>query len=267
MAELQRVGGPPSRFDRNLGRILAVAVVAVLIAIAKPWGGVGEQMAIATLEPAPSPSPTPSASSAPRTYDLADYGILEPPPIWEVWSAGTLASYSFALRIDLAPATPGAPNGSAAPAASGASPASDASSAVGGGSVQPSPGEGGDQPIPTVWPVVRIPPGSHLELIAINRPLGRSVDVTRLVRVADDGSETDVEAAPTGSPWPSHVTVVGLAAGDGSGQMRPWPAGRYRMELRIGPEGVMRTLEIVVDTLPAEATPSATPAAPASPAG
>ena len=91
--------------------------------------------------------------------------------------------------------------------------------------------------------------------------------MTRLVRIADDGSETDVEAAPTGSPWPSHVTVVGLAAGDGSGQMQAWPAGRYRMELRIGPEGVVRTLEVVVDTLPTEATPSATPAAPASPAG
>lgn len=251
MADLQHVGGPPSRIDRYLGRIIVVVLAGVLVAVVKPWGGAPEPLAAA---PTPSPSSTPVPTSSIRHYDFLDYGILEPQPMWEIWSAGTLSSYSFALRIDLAPAdaVSSSPAGSGIPGSPSASPLA-----------EPSGARAND--IPAVWPEVHIPPGSHLELIAINHPIGHAVDVIELVRVNDDGTEMSVPVVPSVSPWPNHLTVVGLGADDGTGAMSTWPPGHYRMDLRIGPEGAARSLEIVVDTLPTKPEPSATPVASASP--
>jgi hypothetical protein len=39
MTELRKVSGPGSGFDRHVGRIIAVVVTAIVIAIVKPWGG------------------------------------------------------------------------------------------------------------------------------------------------------------------------------------------------------------------------------------
>ena len=39
MTELRKVSGPGSGFDRHVGRIIAVVVAAIVIAIVKPWGG------------------------------------------------------------------------------------------------------------------------------------------------------------------------------------------------------------------------------------
>jgi hypothetical protein len=252
MTELQRVGGPPSRIDRNLGRIIAVVVVALALAILKPWGEIAAPIAVASPPPTPTPSPAPTPVPARDVYDLASYGILEPPAIWEVWSAGTLASFSFALRIDLAPA-PALPAG---PTPSGAIESDDPTRPSATPASRPSPST--FVGVPSQWPPVRIPTGSHLELIAINRPLDRTIEVVSLTQEADAGTTVTLPTVEARSPWPSHVTVVGLGQ-DGSDGMRQWPAGRYEMTLRIGPEGVERTLEIVVDTLPDELVPSAAP--------
>jgi hypothetical protein len=257
MAELHKVGGPPSRMDRNLGRIIVIVIAGVLVAIVKPWGGAIEPLAVVTPTATPSPSPQPTAAF--RRYDLLDFGVREPPPMWEVWSAGTLSSYSFALRIALAPDGLATPSPAAGPASS---PSETATPSASDGA----PAPGTDDVIPPTWPVVRIPTGSHLELIAINRPLGHTIDVAKLVQVAADGSETAFQAVTATSPWPSHVTVVGLSADDGTDAMRPWPPGRYRLDLRIGPDSTVRSLEIVVDALPTEVAPGAAPRSDVSPA-
>ncbi len=58
-----------------------------------------------------TPTPTPSSTALPRTYDFLAWGTNEPPPGWELWPAGTLSSFSFAMRIDVAPrpVIPGSP--------------------------------------------------------------------------------------------------------------------------------------------------------------
>ena len=243
MSELRKVGGPPSRLDRHLGQILVIVLLAALIAVVKPWGATqsGSQAIVA---PGPSPSPTvslnPTKPPGPRQYDIVDFGIREPPPEWEIWSAGTFASFQFAMRADIS--TGDAPSSS--PTASNAAvPAASASD------------------IPVVWPVVEIPPGSQLVLIALNRPLGHTIEVDGLTRDAQGGGGATVLHAVLGvSPWPSHFTTIGLGDSGDPTAMQPWPTGTYHLALTIGPDGASRSLEIVVEkTRPSAAPPGPTP--------
>src|SRR6188508_2603352 len=104
MTELRRVTRPSSRTDRYVGRLAVIAGVAILIAIVKPWGTDTAQPRVAAVPVAtPSPTPTPSPSREPRAYDFLAWGTNEPPPGWELWPAGTLSSFSFAMRIDVGP--------------------------------------------------------------------------------------------------------------------------------------------------------------------
>ena len=103
--------------------------------------------------------------------------------------------------------------------------------------------------MPDDWPPVLLPPGGHLELIAINHPLDRTITLTRLVRIDTDGLETPMHALLATSPWPSHVLVIGLGMDDGSAGMRPWPPATYRLDVAIGPDGENRSLVVKVDTL------------------
>ena len=104
MTELRRVSGPPSRFDRHLGRSSRSSSSAVLIAIVKPWGGRRRHRS-PSRQPdrrrrPPSPTPSPSVAAT-AVYDFLTFGTNEPPPRWEIWPAGNLASFPFAMRIDL----------------------------------------------------------------------------------------------------------------------------------------------------------------------
>jgi hypothetical protein len=104
MAELRPVAGPSSPVQRHVRRVIVVVVVGLLIAIAKPWGnGIGPSTASA---PAPTAGPTATPQPSPSTpaggYDFLAFGTNEPPPGWELWPAGSLASYSYAMRIDMA---------------------------------------------------------------------------------------------------------------------------------------------------------------------
>lgn len=253
MAELRPVAGPSSPVQRHVRRVIVVVVVGLLIAIAKPWGnGIGPSTASV---PAPTAGPTATPQPSPSTpaggYDFLAFGTNEPPPGWELWPAGSLASYSYAMRIDMAAeAVPAAePAGSGAPASAPPTPA-------------PTPlGTPSAAGVPASWPTIRVPRGSVLDLVGINEPLGYAVHVTGLTRIEDDGSATQVRALLGTSPWPDHFTTVGYAPRATEDAMAPWPPGQYRLELTIDPGGVHRTLEIVVEG-PASETLSPSPSDP-----
>jgi hypothetical protein len=117
--------------------------------------------------------------------------------------------------------------------------------------------------VPDVWPVVEIPPGSQLDLIAVNRPLGHTIEVVSLTRDDDSGSGvTAMHPVLGASPWASHFTTIGLGRGGGSTEMQPWPTGAYHLELLIGPDRITRTLRILVDRTRASSSPTASAAAP-----
>jgi hypothetical protein len=241
VSELRRVSGPPSRFDRNVGRILVIVLAAVLLAVVKPWGpGHTGSPAIVTPTSSPTLSPTPTTRAGPNQYDIVEFGIREPPPTWEIWSAGTFnASFQFAMRADLS-----RPVASPSPAA--------ASSAA-----MPAPSA---SDIPIDWPIVEIPPGSQLDLIAVNRPLGHTIEVVGLTRDNDSGGGgTAVHPILGVSPWPTHFTTIGLGDGADPAGMQPWPTGTYHLDLLIGPAGTTRSLEIRVDKTRASLSPVANP--------
>lgn len=257
MTELRKVSGPSSPLGRHVGRLIAVVVVAVLIAVVKPWGTGTPSAPVAAASPAPTPAPTPLATVRPRLYDFLSFGTNQPPPRWEMWPAGNLASFSFAMRIDLEPPVAPAPesSGSANPPVSPI-PMATAIPVGGGGD---SPGE----TVPDPWPTIRIPVGSNLDLIGINTPLGFTVRVLSMRRVGAEGNASAIRAILGTSPWPEHFTIIGYGAEGGPDAMQPWPAGRYQVDLDIDPGAVSRTIDIVIDGAApgASAGPSAGPSA------
>ena len=240
MTELQRVTGPSSPIHRRIGRLIAVLVVAILIAIAKPWGSSPGPSAVVPPSVAPPPTATPRPSASAGTYDFLQFGTNEPPPGWELWPAGYLASFSYAMRIDMAvrvaapEATPG-PSGAPTPAPPRPTPLGTPSAAG----------------VPVAWPAIRIPRGSALDLVGINRPLGYALRVDRLTRIGEDGAATPVRPLLAVSPWPNHFTTVGYAADQTGNGMISWPVGHYRLDLSIEPGGVHRSIDIVVEGSPA----------------
>jgi hypothetical protein len=250
MGELRPVAGPSSPVQRHVRRLIIVVVLGLLVAIVKPWGtGIGPSTAsvpLPVLSPAPTPIATPTPAPVAGTYDFLAFGTNEPPPGWELWPAGRLASFSFAMRIDMA-----TPIAVGEPAPSGAA-------------TTPTP-EPRDTPlgtpsaagVPAIWPAIRIPHGSVLDLVGINQPLGYVVHVMGLTRVEDDGSLTPVRALLGTSPWPTHFTTFGYAPKATEDSMAPWPAGHYRLELTIDPGAVSRTLDIIVEGLANETAPGA----------
>ena len=240
MSELRKVSGPPSRIDRNLGRILVIVLAAVLVALVKPWGAARlAPQAIIAPSPSPTLTPSPTTLPGPHRYDIVDFGIREPPPTWEIWFAGNLASFQFAMRADLsAPVVPASPS----VASSTVVPVASASA------------------IPVDWPIVEIPPGSQLDLIAVNRPLGFTIEVVSLTRDNDSGGgATAVHPILGVSPWPTHFTTIGLGNSGDTAEMEPWPTGTYHLDLLIGPAGTTRSLEIRVDKTRASPSPAASP--------
>jgi hypothetical protein len=254
VAELRPVAGPSSPVQRHIRRLLIVAVVGLVVVIVKPWGdGMGASTASVPLT-TPEPAATPTVSPTPvgRMYDFLAFGINEPPPGWELWPAGRLASFTYAMRIDMAVRLPAVPTSSgSAAAASGAGPSP---------TPEPSPtppGSPSSAGVPATWPTIRVPRGSVLDLVGINEPRGYVIHVTGLTRIEDDGSETPVRALLGTSPWPDHFTTIGYAPKTTEDAMAPWPSGHYRLELTIDPGAVARTVEIVVEGSASEATSGA----------
>jgi hypothetical protein len=232
MTDLRKVSGPSSGSDRQAARIIAVVVIAIGIAIIKPWGTTTRPGTIAVHSAPPLASPTARTTERPRQYDFLTFGSNEPPPAWELWPAGNLSSFYFAMRIDMVGQASESP--AAAPSPTPIALAT--------------PGEGGHAPaVPGSWPTIRIPVDSHLDLLGVNSPIGFTLEVAASTRLEDDGTQTPISTVIGRSPWPEHFTIVGFAAAKG-GAMEPWPAGHYRIDFDIQPGGVSRSVEIVIET-------------------
>ena len=283
MDGLTPVKGPPTPFEGRSAKVLGLVVIALLLAIIKPWGSGSEAVAppvtataSATETPvAVAPSPTPIHPWA--NYDHEIFGIYEPEPRWELWPAGYLVSFGYAFRIESTPASqpPGdgaspAPGSSGAPAASrvpsgSAAPSGPVPSATVASPqasptpVPPAPSAAPDDGGPT-WPAtIRITDGNHLGLIGVNMPLGYRVTGMAVFRTTD-GADEALDVISPASDWPSHFTIVALADESRSEAIERWPPGTYRLELRFEPGDISRTIMIEIDPSPFdEPEPSASP--------
>jgi hypothetical protein len=241
VAELRQVSGPPSRTERNVWKFVALVLAAILLAVLKPWGSGSQPASIGAAATSVASATPGEPSAAIRRSSLSDFltfGTNEPPPGWELWPAGNLASFYFAMRIDMAPIPAAVPSGS--PSATRPSP-----------SVLPTDAA---TSIPVAWPTIRIPAGSTLDLVGINHPIGEEVVLSGLERI-DGISGQPVHAVLAISPWPDHFTIIAVAT-DAADTLGPWPPGHYRLDLRIGPAGLARSVEIIVEPPPG---PSASP--------
>lgn len=261
MNDLTPVKGPASPLEGRSAKVIAVIVIGILVAIIKPWGTatpapVARATAAPTAAITPRPGP-PTPFDAFANYDHELFGIYEPAPRWELWPAGYLVSFGYAIRIGSvdpsASQPPGPPTASASPGRPIASPVR---------SAEPDSGE-------PHWPAtITIADGNHLGLIGINTPLGYEVASITVVRMKADGSETPLDVVEPQSQWPSHFTVIGLADDTGREAIENWPAGQYRLDLAFEPGAIRRSIAIAVsDPSPpvdeASPSPSAPPASPA----
>ena len=212
MDDLTPVKGPPTPFEGRSAKVLAVVLVALLVAIIKPWGD-----GSATVAPPVVGSASASANDGPgrgggESDPLRPVGELRSRDLRDLRtraSLGTLAgrlSRLVRLRLphrehgcrDPEPGRPAAPP----PGASGAPP-------------QPSPtrvppAPSGTAGAPTdggpVWPAtIRITDGNHLSLVGVNTPLGYRVTGIGIFRTTD-GADEALDVITPASDWPSHFT-------------------------------------------------------------
>ena len=247
MADLQRVHGPRLPLGGHGGRAVTLVLVAILLAVLKPWGGTSPtEPARPRATPSATPTPPPAQTAQPAPLDFRAFGANEPRPRWELWPAGYLVSFGFAMRIADEPVAPPTPTPAASSGASAASASPD---------LYEWPGTG-DSPL--AWPhEIQIPAASSLYLLGLNRPLGFDVEIVRFVRLADDGTAVPVHVVLAPTPWPTHFTIVGISGVEGSPILGPWPPGRYRLDVLIEPGGVTRSISVVIEGAVAGTEPGA----------
>jgi hypothetical protein len=250
MNDLTKVTGPSSPLEGTSAKVIAVVLVAILVAILKPWAG--PTPPAATVASAPPRPPTQPSAAVIAHYDPGVFGAYEPAPDWELWPAGHLVSFGFAMRVNGGPRTPPVAAGSPVPGTSETPRVT----------ARPTPTRAvPDEP---AWPSeITITASSHLALVGINTPLGYRVNAT-LVRYEPDGTTTSYRVIKLPSPWPTHFTVIAMDDGSGRAPRESWPTGRYRLHLRFDPGPIVRDIEIVIDDR--EAPPTVGSSAPASPA-
>jgi hypothetical protein len=229
MADIQRVPGPGAPF-LGRGNAAAVAVVVlVAVLIAKPWGGAtaGPE---ATAQPLPSvaaPTAAPTPVAAGYAFDQSIFGPFEPSPEWSIWPAGFFVTVLYVSRETHE--DPGPPP---SPAVSG--------------SAGPSPTVSGEQD----WPaVIRIGPGDHLLWLGMDTPVEWTVREAMVWRLGDGGARTAVPVAQLASAWGPHFSVIGIPLVIGSDRLTIWPHGSYELEVTLDPGGLIKRVQIEVETL------------------
>jgi hypothetical protein len=243
MSDLTKVTGPSSPLEGTSAKVIVVVLAGILVAVLKPWAGPAPPAATIASEP-PRPTTQPS-SDVIAHYDPSVFGVYEPAPDWELWPAGYLVSFGFAMRID---------NGLKDPPPVAAASAAPGASSTPAQTARPAPTRSvADEP---AWPSsITITASSHLALIGINTPLGHRVSATAL-RLEPDGTTTAFRVLKLPSPWPTHFTVIALDDGSGRSPRESWPAGRYRLHLRFDPGPIVRDIEIDIGDSEAPALPS-----------
>ena len=243
MSDLKPVSKPPFLLEGRGARVIAVVVIAVLIAVVKPWGlpTVRHSAVASSASPPPgasgTPEPTPDiGDGVSRPYDPLIFGDKELQPTWGLWPAGYLVTFGFAMHTEA----------SGAPDASGGSPA-------------PSSTATADSTSP-VWPdAIDIPIGNHLLLIGVSTPRGYHVRTITLTRQTIGGGTVDVPIVRPTSPWPTHFTVIAVDSGLGADRPAFWTPGIYELGLTIEPGAIKRSVEVRVERPAASPSPSASP--------
>lgn len=233
MQASQPLRPPSSRTDGHLGAIGLFLVVALLVAIVKPWGG-GSVGGVALDTPPPPPSSTPGPTPTPPgpigfsglAYDKSIFGNHEPEAVWEIWPAGFLVTFGFVIQVPGASASPAPSDG---PSATASAPAGSA-----------------DGPGPA-WPTrLDLPDGDHLLLIGIDMPRGFQLVAFHLATYSSNSADAPVNIERFTSPWPSHFAVLGIPTTPGQDLLNVWPPGQYRLDLTFNPGGIARTVDIQI---------------------
>ena len=274
MSDLTKVPGPASPFKGSSAKLIAVVLVGIFVAIAKPWGATTPVTLVGGSQP---PTQTPAATPSPALRDAFDFGVFEgfePKPAWELWPAGREFSLGFAMKVtgDAEGQSPSAPPASGVPAsgvpASGVPASGVPASGVPASGVPvagPPLPERTATPAPTGLPepptwshTIMISPASTLTVVAINMPLEFRVPGIHLWRTDPVTGRQEVPVVHVPSPWPDHFLVIGIDDGTGRDALRAWPPGQYQLVLQIEPGDEVRTIAIDVEGRP-EASPVPTP--------
>ena len=208
MAELAPVPAPRSPFDGWRGRAVSLVVVAVLLAIAKPWGD--------PTDPA-RPLPTALGTDRPppvvvvplgRAYEPGAFGPAAPRAAWALLIRGRTIPLDFVERGDATMDVAGPISASAVPA-----------------------------DVVVSGPVVELGSSDEVDAIGIAHPVDRTITTIRAWRFATDGAPRRLELGRLPSPWPAaSIAVVGHRdAGMDAGRILPWEPGLYRLDLLAEP--------------------------------
>lgn len=233
MAKLQPVPRAPSPFSGREGPVAIMLGIALLVMIVKPWGS-------GMPEPTPYQTPTPTSTVTATSGGLATtlqtdlFGPFEPTPEWSIWPAGYFVSVMYVARAPRNEVPPSTAPGGRPDASHSASAEPSAS---------PEPG--------AEWPAtIEVGAEDHLLWLGIDTPRGWSLDSAILHRIAVDGTNRLVPTRMIPSPWPSHFSVLALAARGDRTALAVWPAGDYRLTLRASPGDIQHTIEIRIRTTP-----------------
>ena len=252
MAELRKVPGPSSPLTGTSGKVVAVVVVGILLAVIKPWGSSPAVVPAAVASPSPTP-PTSTATPVPDgAFDWGAFEGFQPHPAWEIWPAGREISFGFAMKIV-------SDDGAVMPAPLPSGDVSGRPGASTGPTPTPTPEPSPDPDPPTWSQTIAISPASTLTVVAINTPIGYAIPDATLTRLDLDGRRVAVPILWLPSPWPDHFLVIGIDDGSGESALPAWPAGSYALDLRIDPGGWQRTIMIDVQERFHDAGPSPSP--------
>lgn len=236
MTGTQRVPSPSSRLTGHEGAVASAVLIAILVAIAKPWGaGPGDTDSSRPAFASPSKSAEPGPSVAGHVFDPNLYGPFEPAPDWSIWPAGYFVTVLFVTRASNADAQL-SPIATAGP-----------SSRPGIGS--PRPAASSSATAGPNWPsTIEVGPGDHLLWLGINTPRGWSVRGAVLRRIQPHGAATVVPTTRLPSLWDDHFTVLAIPTSSSSTTLAVWPSGDYRLDLTVSPGNIERTIVIHVGT-------------------
>lgn len=224
MAELSRVPAPRSPFEGRSGKVVAIVVAAVALAIAKPWNPPSSTLTL----PGPSIVPRVAAPSVPPSvslrYEPAVFGSRPPEPAWEIWPGSATAA---------GPSRFAPPPGSIAPPdpnASGSSGAQEGTPRIGG-------------------PVIDLGSSDDLTAIGINHPDDVDLVAVRLWRFRDGQEPERIQLAEQVTPWRggSMRVFVVRDARQPRGQVLRWRPGLYRLDLLVDPADRIRSLVLNVE--------------------
>ncbi len=233
MSDLKPVSRPSFLLDGRGGLVLVVVGLALVVAFLKPWGSNGHVggrahprgRCDALADRRRRHGPRIHWTRRPGRTTHSIFGDHELRATWGLWPAGYMVSFGFAMNME--PSSPPSPTGGS----SSSSPGAPDDSRLAGGH--------------------RHPAGNHLLLIGVDTPIGFSVDDIRLVRqYRAAGGTVPVRVVLPPSPWPSHFTVIAVDGGYGVERTAFWTAGRYRLDLALGPGTIERSIEIRVEGTP-----------------